>query len=621
MPHAIASPTPSGGRGRALIDIVLLALLAAVLYLPGLDSHGVTNWQEAQRLVVARDMQARWHAGEGIAALVVPTREGTPYLAKPPFMYWAQLALAEPFGARVELWHMRLAVALGGIAAVIATYVAARALFASRSIAWWSAALLATGILSTRSARIGELDVFLMPTCTLAIAAVATAWQHAREHRRTHWPMVLAAATCTTLAILTKDPAVMIVGFGGFAAMALYHAAQPVARRGSPAVRTLARVALPAAAGIAAIIATAASARSIGDGIGAVLVGAAVAILLRSLVPVLDPSRLTALVRDLARTHPLIVLGVPVAIRFGWAAWVDRLTGRSTSSASAAVEVEDNLRIFVAEAPINNLEAAFYGVGLGSFAAIAVVIWWLRCRPKLTPAAAHLIAWIGLGLLAFSVLGKGVPRYLTPLWPAIAIVGGIGAHHALVHARRSLAAPWLRTALAAVVIGLGLGQMAWYAAGRELSASSRARSPRDFVHGLLPQLKPRDQRWIFSHEFATPALDYYIGRRVRALGDPGANVGMVGGAPWRVEQLRTFLSHPTHRDRDAIILVREGGDAAERLRAAGLMLAPIDVAGEFRIDSGRRRVLAFRASAPPRAPGQPVETNLIPPDADENAAP
>lgn len=620
MPHAFAPVQSSHRRRGVAIDLLLLAILTALLYLPGLDAHGVTNWQEAQRLIVARDMQARWHAGEGIAALVVPTREGTPYLAKPPFMYWAQLALAEPFGARVDLWHIRLAVALGGIGGVLAAYLAARALFNSRSIAWWSAGLLATGILSTRSARIGELDVFLMPFCTLAITAVALAWRHAREHRRTHWPLVLTAAACTTLAVLTKDPAVMIVGFGGFAAMVLYHAAQPSTRPTSPIASTLARVVLPMIAGTAAAIATLTSARSIGDGLGAAIVGVASALLVRSLLPVLDPARFVSLVRDLSRTHPLIVLGVPVAIRFGWAAWVDRLTGRSASTASAAVEVEDNLRIFVAEAPLNNLEAALYGVGLGSIAALAVAIWWVRARPRLTPAAAHLIAWIGLGLLAFSVLGKGVPRYLTPIWPAIAIVGGLGVHHLLLHARRSLAAPWLKTALAAGIVALGLGQTAWYAVGRELSPASRARSPRDFVRDLLPRLSPRDQRWIFSFEFATPALDYYVGRRVRALGDPGANIGMVGGIPWRVEQLHTFMSHPDRRGRDAIILVREG-DAAERLRAAGLTLEVIPVAPEFRIDSGRRRVMAFRASAPPRAAHRSPVTDPPPPDADDDESP
>lgn len=598
------------------LDLALLAALSAIFYLPGLDRHGVTNWQEAKRLVVARDMQRRLHTAdtrtERLSAWLVPTANGKPYLAKPPLVYWAQLALAEPVGQRVELWHLRLAVALGGIAGVLAAYALGRVLFATapggRSIALWSALLLATGILSTRSARIGELDVFLMPLCTAAIACAAVAWRSYRERARTRWPAVLGATLFTALAVLTKDTAVMIVGFGGFAAVLLYHANEPRPRANR--WRTAASVLAGAGAALAALL----NAGGVVDVLGAGLVGLGCFLLVEAFAPVLAWARLRQVLRAMARVHPLLVLGVPLLVRIGWAIWVDRLAGAGTAESLGRAEVEDNVRLFVAEAPINNLQAAAYGVGLGSVAAIGVAVWAVRRRGlRWTPEWAHLVAWIGLGLLAFSVLGKGVPRYLTPLWPAVALVGGWGVHHGLRWARlreRQSAAPWLGAALAGGLIAFGLAQTAWYGYGREIVASER--SPRALAEAVRREMDVRERTRVFSFEFATPALDYAFGYRVRALGDPRVNSTMAGGVPWTLGRLHRFLAANTRPRRSAILLVRDhavpGIDptpAPERLRAAGFTLEEIDVpeSARFEIDRGRTHIRVYRATVPIGADG------------------
>ena len=43
--------------GRTVVDLVVLTLLCAVTYGLGLTSHGLTNWQEAQRAQATREMQ------------------------------------------------------------------------------------------------------------------------------------------------------------------------------------------------------------------------------------------------------------------------------------------------------------------------------------------------------------------------------------------------------------------------------------------------------------------------------------------------------------------------------------------------------------------------------------
>lgn len=602
------------GRGRVVADLALLLLLGAVLYLPGLDTHGVTNWQEAQRLMVARDMQSRWQAGEGLRALLVPTINSEPYLAKPPLVYWAQLALAQPFGHRVELWHLRLAVALAGIAGIIATYACSWSLLRDRRAAIWAACFLATGILSTRSARIGELDVFLMPFCAGAIACVAQAWRAHRERRTTSMRWVLGAFFLTVLGVLTKDPAILVVGLAAYAGMALYYAwtsgpadVALIKARGSAPLEPLStgnhsagiRWALAAAAAIAGLAAAGSRIGNAEDVLGALLLAGGCAAIALTLVPVLAPRRFRALFVAMSRTHPLLVIAGAAALRIGYGWWVNALVGSDAAGAVAKVEAEDNLRLFVPEAPINNLEAAVYGVGVGSIVALIAIVWWFRQRPRLTPSTAILCTWIGLGLFAFSVLGKGVPRYLTPLWPALAIVAGLAIAES---GRRQPVSPgrvrW-QTWLAAVLTVMGGAQTAWYAIGREVLQPER--TPRRAMAQIRPQLQPWEPKRFFSFEFATPANDYYLGQRVRALGNPGVNDTMAGGQPQRLEDLHRLLSNWENTQRTAIILVRdrarssEVGTPVERLRQAGFRVEPLEMGeARFAIDSGRSSVIAVR---------------------------
>src|SRR5687768_2218011 len=100
------------------LHLLLLTAVCGLTYLPGLTAHGLTNWQEAQRALVAREMQSR---GEWI----VPTVNDRPYLAKPPMIYWWQLAIAKARGAQSGEFELRLTVALAGWLGVVALYLVA----------------------------------------------------------------------------------------------------------------------------------------------------------------------------------------------------------------------------------------------------------------------------------------------------------------------------------------------------------------------------------------------------------------------------------------------------------------------------------------------------------------
>lgn len=601
---------------RVKLHLALLVALAAVALFPGLDRHGVANWQEGQRLVVAREMLDRARTASDasgvVRAFAVPTVHATPYLAKPPMIYWAQCAAASLTGSRVELWHLRLVVALAGLAGVVATYFAARVILApdrrghpgldgvpmddrfADTAALWAGAYLATGVLAVRSGRIGELDILLVPFCTAAIGLVAAAWRRHRLERRTH-PLALAGATlCTLAAMFTKDPGVLVVALGGYGAILAWCAFGEEGRPVSPA-RASVEWAVFAIGAIAGGVFASRTAESVPDALGVALIALACGMLARGVVRLSEPSRARAAVVALVRTHPWIVLGVPIALRLAWKSAVAADIGADQTSQLVAQEVEDNLRLFVAEAPLNNLEGTAFGVGLGSVLAIFGAIWLIQKPPRIPAGWFHAFAWAVLGLVAFSVLGKGVQRYLTPIWPAIAIVGGLTAA-SLLATREGR--PGLRVVLVAALVALAAVQGWWYGYGR--AEGSGDRSPRDLVRELVGErgVSPDE---LVSFEISTPALAYYADQRVEPIGETGVNASMSGGASWTLDEVRDAA-----REHGRLVaLVRtirlrsgEPDDAPARLRAAGFVLEPITTRARFIVDSGRSEVRAYVLTAP-----------------------
>lgn len=622
-------------------------VLCAITFFPGLDRHGVTNWQEAQRLVVARQMQDRlrsaWASGDSVGvreALLVPTSNGTPYLAKPPMIYWSQIAIAEALGERVALWHLRLVVALAGTLGVLATYWATIQILSPdresagthvylgpnlglggvplsdawvRRAAFWAGATLCTGVLYARSARIGELDILLVPFCTLAIGAIARAWRAHRERRDTDFVAVAIALLATVLAVLTKDPGVMVVGLAAYAGIALWAATRESGERMDVAlIRGRRRAALEplprlsrivqgvqtafaCACGVAAGALAARNLTGAGDALGVGLIAGAAAGVGWLLARMCEPLRFRAFFVALSRTHPVGVIGGAVAVRLAWGWAAGDIIGTDRLAQLTQFEVEDNVRLFMPEAPLNNLEASAFGVGVASVMAIVGLIWLLRDRPRIPAGWWTLFAWLAFVLLAFSVLGKGVQRYLTPMWPAIAILAGLTIASLLA---RDTIARWLRPLLYVAVVALAIGQGAWYGFGRE--AISADRSPRDLVREVVAARGGVLGR-MMSIEFSHPALEYYLDRRVVPVGDPRVNISMAGGRAVTFDELAqavrfrgpvyAFIRTGAAPGSDATVPI-----ALARLELLGLHAELVPTHASFRIDAGRSEVKCYRLS-------------------------
>lgn len=592
--------------------VAVLAALCLLTFFPGLDSHGVTNWQEGQRLIVARDMQSR---GEWI----IPTVSGRPYIAKPPMIYWAQMALANLLGQTVELWHLRFVAALAGLLGVLATFFASRELLtpdrpapdqkalADRA-ACWSAALLATGILYVRASRIGELDILMVPFIAAAVWAVARAFRTHRLQRRADWPAVLLATFFATGAVLTKDPGLLYVALAAYGGIAVWYAwtTQPLDLALLPRRVREPLVFAPAApaglaigggliVGLAFFLAAARNLDDLGDLPGPLLIGLAGAWLGATLARLLTPRRFFAFFVALSRTHPVIVIGVPAAARFGWGWLIANRVGIEKAAELAKFEVDDNVRPFIAEAPVNNFETLLFGLGLGSALAIVAAICLLRWRPRLTPGAAIVAAWIMLSLIAFSILGKGVQRYLTPMWPAWAMLAGwLCAVWCRPRPLRIAPAPFL----AAAILLLGIAQSFQYGFLRDKLNS--ARSPRDFIHAISQRDAFPGFDRLCSFEYTSPAMDYYAGRPVQIVGDPRAGITMLAGTTQSLEQFAAEVRTAG----PAVLIFRDGPIpgvdlplAAERLRSLGLQVEDLPHLPPFRIDNGRTGVKAAIVSA------------------------
>ena len=529
-------------------DLIVLAALCAVVYALGLTTHGLTNWQEAQRALVAREMHeaGRW---------IVPISAGEPYLSKPPLVYWCQLAIRAVVGGRVTEFELRLTAAIAGLLGVIATYLVTRRLLGppdedettrawAGHAAWWASLMLATGLLYVRSARIGELDILLVAPTVIAIGAIHAAWRSHAVANRLHWRANLVMIAMGAVCALAKGPpgilTYVLAGYGGvvLAELRVNRARLADEKRPWPA----------------------------------------------------------AIFKAFSRTHPLLAVIVPIFALWLWSRAVAVQIGSDAVRAAMEREAGENLLLLVLGAPINNLSAAAYAVGVGSIAAMAAVVWLIKDRPRLPVGWLFVAAWIVLPLIAFSVLGKGVARYLTPVWPAIAMLGGMWVASVV---RDRAWGRWVARVGYAAVIVLAVGQAAWYGYVREMLYADR--SARAFLNELLrPELGVNPDR-LMTLDTWTPAMDFYAGTTVDPVADLGPEIEHPSRTPARLERVAEYLRQSGET---VTMLVRETPhpateqvSAIDRLHAQGLVTATIPVEAEFVIDNRRTRMIAVRVWA------------------------
>jgi len=491
--------------------LLLLTGICVPLYFFGLTTHGLMNTQEALRAMPAREMEAR---GDWL----LPTKHGEPYIAKPPLIYWMQLALGALRPGPVGEFELRLTVAVAGLAGVIGTYLLARRLFHNPHderfgprAALWSALSLAVGVLYVRSSRIGEIDILLAPFTVATVGALHAVTQRLGSGGTVPWGMACAGALAAAGAGLSKGPPAL----------------------GIVAIASL----LPA--------------------------------LIRALHT--DGARRRGLLRGVGIGTAAIALGAAPLVL--WLTAVRERIGSDRTAQLLQHQVEDNLRWFDPESPLNNLGFLAYGLLPMGAAAAACMVWVARERPRLSIGGITALTWLIAGYAMFSTMGKGVARYLTPLWPAMALLAGMWIATFLSDRRVGVRAKEkLRIAAVCAVCAAAAAQAWWYGDGRERFAAEQ--SPRAFFAALRAQVLPAAMGCLY---FDTPLLDYYAGvpvkgylRRGRTLEELARDVEASPG-PFVL-----LMWEQTEQ------IVERHGSALDELAKAGLRFERVEIPAEAR---------------------------------------
>jgi 4-amino-4-deoxy-L-arabinose transferase-like glycosyltransferase len=173
-------------------DLLILALLAALLFFPGLGRRDLWNPDEARYAQVAREMRQT-------GSYALPHLNGEVYTQKPPLLFWSMAAFGALRG-EVDETAARLPSVLAAIGAILLVFRIGERLFGRRA-AWLAAAAFATCFKILWQGRFGQIDMLLTALVTLGV------WFWVRgytERRAELYPLFFACAGAATLA---KGPA------------------------------------------------------------------------------------------------------------------------------------------------------------------------------------------------------------------------------------------------------------------------------------------------------------------------------------------------------------------------------------------------------------------------------
>ncbi|HEX9944441.1 MAG TPA: glycosyltransferase family 39 protein [Thermoanaerobaculia bacterium] len=172
-------------------DLLTLALLGALLYLPGLGWRDIWNPDEARYAEVAREMRL-------LGAWAVPHLNGEVYTQKPPLLFWS-IALFGWLRGGVDETAARLPSALAAVGALLLVYHIGERFFGRRA-AWMAAAAYITCFRLLWQGRFGQIDMLLTFLVTLGV------WFWMRGHTEGRPRLHLLFFLCAGLATLAKGP-------------------------------------------------------------------------------------------------------------------------------------------------------------------------------------------------------------------------------------------------------------------------------------------------------------------------------------------------------------------------------------------------------------------------------
>jgi 4-amino-4-deoxy-L-arabinose transferase-like glycosyltransferase len=188
-------------RHRSL-RLAIYALLAAILYLPGLGHPALWEPDEGRYAEIAREMVV---SGD----YVTPRDNFELYFEKPPLVYWLEAAAIKTFG--VNEFAVRLPSALFSIGQVVITAALAESML-DPTTGLLAALALALSPLFFTLARFATLDPALAFFLTAALAALYAASRHDSFAVRPARQWLIISSSMLALGTLAKGPVALLLG-------------------------------------------------------------------------------------------------------------------------------------------------------------------------------------------------------------------------------------------------------------------------------------------------------------------------------------------------------------------------------------------------------------------------
>ncbi len=184
------------------LRLAIYAVLAAILYLPGLGRPALWEPDEGRYAEIAREMVL---SGD----YVTPRDDFELYFEKPPLVYWANAASIKLFG--VNEFAVRLPAALFSIGQILITAALAEMMLGAAT-GFFAALALALSPLFFGFARFATLDPALAFFLTAALAAFYFAAREDSFSQSSSRRWMLISAAMLAFGTLAKGPVALLLG-------------------------------------------------------------------------------------------------------------------------------------------------------------------------------------------------------------------------------------------------------------------------------------------------------------------------------------------------------------------------------------------------------------------------
>ncbi len=428
-------------RRRLLYPLIVAGVASAAL-LTNLGKPRLWDRDEPRNAQCAVEMRARgdW---------VVPTFNDELRAHKPVLLYWLMLAAYEAFGETE--FAARLPSALLGMATVLVVLAMGWRLFSPRA-GLWAGLILATSLSFDIAGRAATPDAALLfcVTATMGAFVLAAKWPTGDSRSSSVGVFVppsfvgwIGVYAMLGLAVLAKGPVGLVLGV---AIIGLYLL---VCRESN---HCGGRILSP----------NTFVGKTVGERIRLLQLRQLASRLVTEIAVTMHPRRIAT---TAWRMRPLTLAAVVLAVAAPWYVAVHLATGGAFTDefffrhnferATSAMEGHRGPVVYY-------FGAALVGFFPWSIFAAPVAIetfYLLRLRGRESAGATFALCWAGVWVAAFSLVGTKLPSYITPAYPALALLAGLYVDRWLAGTSAAAArwTPWVLIALATVGGGIALG--------------------------------------------------------------------------------------------------------------------------------------------------------------------